>query len=50
MGLSDYLLLAVAAAGVAIKLHTRHSFPCVGNQAPFGIGYLITAFQAITKS
>ena len=49
MGLSSYLLLMAAAAAVAIKLHTRRSFPRVGNQTPFGIGYLITALQAITK-
>lgn len=48
-GLSGYVLLAAAAAAVAIRLHTRHPFPRVGNQTPFGIGYLITAFQAITK-
>jgi hypothetical protein len=50
MGLSEYILLVAAASAVAIKLHTRHSFPRVGNQAPFGIGYLITAFQAFTKT
>ena len=50
MGLSSYLLLIAAAAAVAIKLHTRRPFPRVGNQTPFGIGYLITALQAITKS
>ena len=50
MGLSGYVLLAAAAAAVAIRLHTRHPFPRVGNQTPFGIGYLITAFQGITKS
>ena len=50
MGLSSYLLLIAAAAAVAIKLHTRRPFPRVGNQMPFGIGYLITALQAVTKS
>ena len=50
MGLSSYLLLIAAAAAVAIKLHTRRPFPRVGNQTPFGIGYLITAAQAITKA
>jgi len=50
MGLPSYILLTAAAAAVlAIKLHTRHPFPRVGNQTPFGIGYLITALQAITK-
>jgi len=50
MGLSSYVLLIAAAAVFAIKLHTRRPFPRVGNQTPFGIGYLITALQAITKS
>ena len=50
MGLSSYILLIAAAAAVAIKLHTRRSFPRVGNQTPFGIGYLITALQAITNA
>jgi len=49
MGLSSCVLLIAAAAVVAIKLHTRRPFPRVGNQTPFGIGYLITALQAITK-
>jgi hypothetical protein len=51
MELSSYaLLIAVAAAAaVAISLHTRRPFPRVGNQMPFGIGYLITAFKATTK-
>jgi len=50
MELSIYVLLTATAAVLAIKLHTRHPFPRVGNQTPFGIGYLITALQAITKS
>ena len=49
MGSSAYILLAAATAAVAIRLYTRHPFPRVGNQTPFGIGYLITAFQAITR-
>ena len=51
MELSSYaLLIAVAAsAAVAISFHTRRPFPRVGNQTPFGIGYLITAFKATTK-
>ena len=51
MELSNYaLLIAVAAtAAVAISFHTRRPFPRVGNQTPFGIGYLITAFKATTK-
>jgi hypothetical protein len=50
MGSSSYILLVAIAAAVAIKLHTKRPFPRVGNQTPFGIGYLITAFKAITKA
>jgi hypothetical protein len=50
MGLSGYILVAAAGAAVAIRLHTRHPFHRVGNQTPLGIGYLITAFRAITKA
>jgi hypothetical protein len=51
MGLSSYILLALAAAAAAaIKLHAKHPFPRVGDQTPFGIGYLITAVKAITRT
>jgi hypothetical protein len=50
MGSSSYILLVAVAAAVAIKLHTKRPFPRVGNQTPFGIGYLITAFKAITQA
>ena len=50
MELSSYILLIAAAAVIAVKLHTRRPFPRVGNQMPFGIGYLITGLKAITRA
>jgi len=49
MELPSCVLLTEAAAVLPIKLHTRRPYPRVGNQTPFGVGYLITALQATTK-